>query len=107
MRTIRMLPSLLALTGALSLSACMATVRPGPGAVYVRTAPPPPVYEVYGPRPGPAYVWIPGHHEWRGNAYVWIGGRYELPVRGYRRYEPGRWVQSRRDGWFWVEGRWR
>ncbi|MCC7055657.1 MAG: hypothetical protein IT355_20465 [Gemmatimonadaceae bacterium] len=97
---------LLALAGALTLSACASAGRPGPGAVYVRYGPPPRVVEVVGLRPGPGAVWVPGHHAWRGNGYVWIGGRYEYPARGFRRWEAGRWRHSR-SGWYWSDGRWR
>jgi hypothetical protein len=106
MRPVNSIRTLLALSCALTFSACLATGRPRAGVVYIRQGPPPPVVEVIGRPPGMEYVWIPGHHEWRGRDYVWISGRYEMPARGFRRYEPGRWVNSR-SGWYWVEGRWR
>ena len=66
-------PALLA--GALAAGACTTQVR---GAVYVPTAPPPPVAEVAPASPGPGYVWIAGYHRWDGARYVWVGGRWEI-----------------------------
>lgn len=106
MRLNRSMRMLLATAGVCSLSACVATVRPRPGVVYARYAPPARVYESAGVAPGLGYVWIPGYHAWRGRDYVWVGGRYQLPARGYRRYEPGRWRHDR-AGWYWIDGRWR
>lgn len=76
------------------------------GAVYVRTAPPPPIGETMTVAPGPGYIWIPGHHVWRSDAYVWEGGRWELRPAGRREWVPGYWKETRR-GWVWVEGHWR
>jgi WXXGXW repeat (2 copies) len=107
MRKSTSMATTLAVAGMLSLTGCFASGGGArPGVVYARYGPPASVYETRVVAPGPGYVWIPGHHEWRGQNYVWIGGRYELPARGYRRYEPGRWRHDR-NGWFWVEGRWR
>ena len=106
MRKTTSLKTVLAVAGMFSLSACFASAGPRAGVVYTRYSPPSHVYETVGVAPGVGYVWIPGHHAWRGQDYVWVGGRYELPVRGFRRYEPGRW-RHERAGWFWVEGRWR
>ena len=52
-------------------------------------APPPPIVERVGVRPG--YVWIPGYWRWGGARYVWVGGYWTHPRRGYRWIEP-RWV---------------
>ena len=106
MRPYTSLRTLLLTAGMLSMSACFATAAPRRGVVYARYAPPARVYETVGVAPGVGYVWIPGHQAWRGQNYVWVSGRYELPARGYRRYEAGRWRHDR-TGWFWVEGRWR
>ena len=100
------LRTLLLTAGVLSMSACIATSAPRRGVVYARYAPPPRVHEVVGNSPGTGYVWTPGHHAWRRQDYLWVSGRYAQPARGYRGYEPGRWVHER-AGWFWVEGRWR
>ena len=106
MRTTTSLTTSLALAGMLTLTGCFASAGPRPGVVYARYAPPAAVYEVAAVSPGAGYIWIPGHHEWRGQNYVWIGGRYELPGQGFRRYEPGRWRHDR-GGWYWSDGRWR
>lgn len=106
MRKTQSMTTTLAFASMLALTGCFATVGPRPGVVYARYAPPSAVYEVATVAPGPGYVWIPGHHEWRGQNYAWIGGRYALPARGFRRYESGRWRHDR-AGWYWSEGRWR
>lgn len=102
----RALRRLMVLAGALSLTACLGTVPPRTGVVYVSSRPPRGVVEVIAVAPSRAHVWVPGFYAWRGNAYVWVPGRYELPPRGLRRWEPARWKHDRR-GWFLVEGRWR
>ncbi len=76
----------------------------------VRTPPPPPPVrvEVLPARPGPTYVWVPGHWAWRGpeRGYVWVAGRYAVPESPGYVWVPGHW-QPRRDGYVWVEGHWR
>ena len=106
MRASKSLATALAVAGMLTLTGCFASAGARPGVVYARYGPPAAVYESAGMAPGPGYIWVPGHHAWRGDNYVWIGGRYELPSRGYRRYDAGRWRHDRR-GWYWVDGRWR
>src|SRR5580704_7791906 len=60
---------------------------PPPGeVVVVQEAPPPPREEIVTLRPGPRYVWCPGHWRYNGR-YYWMQGHWELPPRGY-----GRWV---------------
>ena len=103
-RSITVLVAGLAAAG--TTSACMASVRPRSGVVYVRTGPPARIVEVRPAVPGRNYIWIDGHHEWRGNAYVWIPGRYEVPASGYARWQAGQWKHDR-NGWYWVDGHWR
>ncbi|HEY7096494.1 MAG TPA: hypothetical protein VH437_07215 [Terriglobales bacterium] len=74
--------------------------------VYAPTAPPPPVTETITVSPGSGYVWIPGHHEWRGNAYGWAPGHWEPRPNNRHEWIPGHWAQSGR-GWYWVDGHWR
>jgi len=74
--------------------------------IVVHIAPPRAVSERRPPRPSRVHVWVPGYHRWEGNAYVWTPGRWELPPRPGARWEAHRWVH-RRDGWVFVEGRWR
>ena len=52
-------------------------------------APPPPVVETVGVRPG--YVWAPGYWRWDGYRYGWRGG-YWSPVRVGYHYAPARGV---------------
>jgi hypothetical protein len=74
--------------------------------IVVRVGPPRPVVERRIARPGPGYVWVNGYHRWDGRGYVWAPGRWELPPRRHARWVDHRWVH-RRDGWVFVEGRWR
>jgi len=76
------------------------------GSYYVRTAPPAPLVERYGPAPGPGHVWISGHYAWNGGRYSWVQGRWTRPPRPGRRWEAGRW-EHQREGYRWREGRWR
>jgi hypothetical protein len=39
-----------------------------------RVAPPPLKKEVRPHKPGPNFVWIPGHWKWSGGRYVWVRG---------------------------------
>ena len=89
-----------------STSACMATVQPRAGVVYVRTGPPPRIVEVRSISPGRNYIWIDGYQQWRGNVYAWVPGRWEAPAANYRHYQKGQWKHDR-NGWYWVDGRWR
>ncbi len=74
--------------------------------MYARIAPPPARVEVIGTAPGPQYVWIGGHHEWRGSAYVWVGGRWAARPHRRARWVAGHWRHTR-EGWYWVDGRWK
>jgi WXXGXW repeat (2 copies) len=74
--------------------------------VYVGIAPPAPVIETPGPRPGAAYVWTPGYYRWSGGRYVWARGRWMMPPPHYHRYTAGHWVHAR-HGWYYRDGRWR
>ncbi len=73
--------------------------------VYVRIAPPRPVYEVP-PAPRPGYVWHPGYQRWDGARYVWTPGNYVVAPYAHAFWVPGHWVR-RQGGWFWMEGHWR
>ena len=80
---------------------------PPPGVVYVRVAPPRERVEVIATAPGEGYVWINGYHAWRGSEYVWVAGHWERPPQAhFRHWVPGHWKESR-NGWYWVEGRWK
>lgn len=74
--------------------------------VVVKVAPPRPVVEERTVAPSAAHVWIGGYHTWDGSAYVWTPGRWEVPPRPHAVWVAPRWVH-RRDGYVFVEGRWR
>ncbi|MEW5984152.1 MAG: hypothetical protein AB1806_17505 [Acidobacteriota bacterium] len=76
------------------------------GAVYVRTAPPPPIVEARGVAPGPGHVWIAGYHRWERNRYVWVPGHWTKPPRHSSVWVPGHWDRTSR-GYVWVAGRWK
>ena len=92
----------------LAAAALVAACVPPPphGVVYVRVAPPAPVYEEIAVAPGPEFVWIRGHHRWEGERYVWVPGHYERRPHVRARWVEGHWRHSR-QGWYWVEGHWR
>jgi hypothetical protein len=58
--------------------------------------------------PGPGYAWYEGRWVWnpRLDDYIWEPGRYVPVPAGYRAWRPGRW-ERRRQGYVWIEGRWR
>lgn len=83
-------------------------VNPGPGGpdfVVVKRGPPPaPVRVVQPPRPGPRYIWVPGHYTHSGGSYHWQRGHWKTPPR-----RNAVWVAphySVRKG-HWVRGHWR
>lgn len=76
----------------------------GPSAVVVRTRPQPPVY-ARPVAPGSNYVWIDGEWIRRGRHYNYRNGYWTLPRARYHQYNGGHW-QQRRDGWYWIPGRW-
>ncbi len=94
--------ALLAVVTAVGLTSCIAAPS---GVAYVRMAPPPPEFEAIGISPGGGYVWIAGHHAWRGDVYVWVPGRWERRPYEHARWVPGEWDHNH-HGWYWVEGRW-
>ncbi|MDB6128621.1 MAG: hypothetical protein JWM35_2517, partial [Verrucomicrobia bacterium] len=62
-----------------------------PPPIVVHRAPPRPVVEERTISPGPDYVWVAGHHAWRGGDWVWVRGNWERPPQ---------------RGAVWVESRW-
>jgi hypothetical protein len=89
---------------ALFSAACV--VGPPPGTVYASYAPPHAEIEVTGVAPGPGYVWVGGHHAWRGSTYVWEPGRYEKAPHQGAHWVAGTWNHHER-GWYWKEGHWK
>jgi len=78
-----------------------------PQTVIVYKAPPSLQYEPLLVCPGPAYVWIPGHWDWRPRPgrYVWIPGHCAKRPVG-KVWVIGHWKRHR-GGWIRVPGRWR
>ena len=93
-------PAFVLLTTA--LSACAG----GAGALYVRTAPPPPRYAVVGVAPGPGYVWTNGFWDWRGSRWVWVEGRWMRAPRPHAVWVAPEWRQEGRR-WRYHRGYWR
>jgi hypothetical protein len=89
-----------------AVGACAANPRPRVGVEYAMREPPAERVEVIPSAPGRDYIWVKGHWGWRRNDYEWVPGRWVVPERGYREWEPGRWERDR-NGWFYIEGRWR
>ncbi len=65
-------------------------------------APPAPIVERVGVRPG--YVWAPGYWRWDGYRYGWRGGYWVRGRVGYR-YAPGGWGACG-PHWCYRGGRW-
>ncbi len=74
--------------------------------VVVRVAPPAAIVETRPVSPGAGYVWVPGYHRWDGHAHVWVAGNWQRPPRPHARWVEPRW-RHRKDGYVFVEGRWR
>jgi len=74
--------------------------------VVVTVRPPRAVVEHRVVAPSRNHVWVPGYHVWDGRAYVWTPGHWEVPPRPHAKWVAPRW-NHRRDGWVFVEGRWR
>ena len=74
-----------------------------PPPVVVHRAPPRPEVEERTVSPGPDYVWVAGHHAWRGGEWVWVRGSWERPPQ-----QGAVWVESRWDerNQSWVDGYW-
>jgi hypothetical protein len=92
------------LSAVLGAAFCIGSVQAAD--IVVRLRPPALRVEHRSVRPGPNYVWVNGYHRWDGNAYVWESGRWEVPPRAHAVWVAPRW-QHRRDGYVFVEGRWR
>lgn len=75
------------------------------GVAAAQYPPPPALYHEMVPvRPGPRYVWQPGHWQWNDYHYVWVRGRYLMvePRHVHRQWVHGHWEYGR-----WVHGHWR
>jgi len=91
------------LAGALLLgSAGQAAAYPE---MVVRTAPPPPRYEMITGAPSPHHFWVGGYWGYRPHAgYAWYGGHWAAPRAGYR-WEPARWT-ARGHAYHFAPGYW-
>ncbi len=76
----------------------------GPSSIVVRERPAPPYY-ARPAAPGPNYIWIDGEWLRSGRHYNYRQGYWAPPRKRYRQYSAGHW-QQRRNGWYWVPGRW-
>ena len=74
--------------------------------IIVKVAPPRAVIEERGVAPHAGYVYQRGYHRWDGNAYAWTPGVWVQPPHEHARWVDHRW-QHRKDGYVFVEGRWR
>lgn len=74
--------------------------------VVVRFGAPAPPREFVTIRPGPRYVWIPGHYQWVRNRHSWVKGHGVAPPRSGAVWVPGYWT-PRRGGYVWITGYWR
>ncbi len=76
----------------------------GPSSVVVHTRPEAPVYvRPVAPRSG--YIWVEGEWLRHGHHYYYRKGYWAAPRARYHEYRPGHW-QQRKNGWYWVPGRW-
>ena len=73
--------------------------------IVVQVAPPRVRVEKRGRAPGSDYVWQSGYHRWDGKAYAWESGRWARAPRPRARWIAPRW-EHRKNGWFFIEGRW-
>jgi hypothetical protein len=101
------------LVAALSLGAplvaCVSGAYLRSGVVFTVGAPPPPLrVEVAAVRPGPAFVWVPGHWDWRASRreYVWLSGRWLRPPNARAVWVEPRY-ERRGGGSVYVSGFWR
>lgn len=76
----------------------------GPSAMVVRDRPMAPYY-ARPAAPGPGYIWVNGEWLRRGRHYNYRQGYWAPPRPRYHQYREGRW-QQRRNGYYWVPGRW-
>lgn len=76
------------------------------GVVVAKPITVPPVYVE--PKPAPpagAYVWQPGHWEWRGT-WVWVPGAYLQTAVANAVWVQGQWVAGVDGSWQWSPAHW-
>jgi hypothetical protein len=72
-------------------------------------APPPPLRrEVIVVRPGPGFVWVPGHWDWAPyrHRYVWVAGAWVRPPFRHAVWVGPVWRHHRHRAYF-LRGHWR
>jgi hypothetical protein len=74
--------------------------------VVIKLRPPIAIHEHRTVRPSVQHVWVGGYHRWDGNAYAWQPGEWQVPPREHAVWVAPRYTH-RRDGYVFVEGRWR
>ena len=89
-----------------SLAGCVLAIGAMGAEVVVKVGPPHAVVETRVASPGRGYVYQRGYHRWDGNAYAWTPGVWAQPPHEHARWVDHRW-QHRKDGYVFVEGRWR
>jgi hypothetical protein len=86
-----------------------ASASPGVSIGIRVDAPPPPLRrEVVVVRPGPGFLWVPGHWDWapyRGN-YVWVAGAWVRPPYRHAVWVGPVWHRRYGRSYF-VRGHWR
>jgi hypothetical protein len=85
----------------------LAAAPPPQVRAYIQVGPPRPVYERRLVSPGPGFVWVAGYHRWDGRAYEWVPGRWVRAPRAGSRWVAPQWRHDRRQGWYFIDGRWR
>ena len=77
----------------------------GPG-MYVRVAPPPPRYGIYGVAPSRGFVWTEGYWDYRPGGWHWMRGSWQRPPHPRARWVPGYWRRGG-GGYRFRPGYWR
>jgi len=81
-------------------------IVPVHAAVVIKLRPPVSIHEQRTARPSREHVWVGGYHRWDGNAYSWQAGEWQKPPRAHAVWVAPRYNHTR-DGYVFVDGRWR
>jgi len=81
-------------------------IAPVDAAVVIKLRPPISIHEQRTARPSREHVWVGGYHRWDGNAYSWQAGEWQRPPHAHAVWVAPRYNHTR-DGYVFVEGRWR
>ena len=112
----RLVLSIAAAIGALSLTSCVVRAHPmhevtvvesGPRAEVVVTEAPPPLRVEERPvAPSANHVWIQGYWTRHDGAWFWVAGGWHPRPRHGAEWVVGHW-EARPGRWVWVPGHWR